>query len=89
MAFKTIIRGIFEIVLEGPKNAFKTQKTRLKKKYLFGKNIKSIFKGSKSLKMTKTQNKAFAPKHFLTKSSISQTLSQTGCRYEMNFYLIF
>jgi hypothetical protein len=53
-----------------PKSVFNTQKVRLKKKkkYSFGKNIKSAFKDPKSLKMAKThfwqklKNEAFLPK---------------------------
>jgi hypothetical protein len=67
---------VFEIVFERLKNAFNIQKIRLKKKkkknHLFGKKIKSAFKGPKSLKIAKKhfwqklENEAFAQKLFLT-----------------------
>jgi hypothetical protein len=44
-------------VFEESKNAFDTQKARLKKKYSFGKEIKSAFKGPKRLKMAKKKKK--------------------------------
>jgi hypothetical protein len=50
------IKGLFKIVFERSKNAFNTQKTRLKKKkkkWSFSKKIKSVFKGLESLKLTK------------------------------------
>jgi hypothetical protein len=49
------IKGLFKIVFERSKNSFNTQKIRLKKKKKksFGKKIKSVFKGLKSLKMAK------------------------------------
>jgi hypothetical protein len=63
---------MFGIAFEGPKSIFNIQKTRLKKKYSFGKIIKSAIDGLKCLKIVKThfwqklKNETFAQKLFLT-----------------------
>jgi hypothetical protein len=47
------LKNLFEIAFERPKIAFNTQKNPFEEKVVVGKKVKSAFKGSKSLKMTK------------------------------------